>query len=42
VNATNPKGIVFMMAVMPQFIDTHAPLLPQYLAIVATLPSPTR
>ena len=36
VNATNPKGIVFMMAVMPQFIDTTAPLLPQYLAIAAT------
>lgn len=35
-NATNPKGIVFMMAVMPQFIDTTAPLLPQYLAIAAT------
>lgn len=36
VNATNPKGIVFMMAVMPQFIDTQAPLLPQYLVIAAT------
>lgn len=36
VNASNPKGIVFMMAVMPQFIDSHAPLLPQYLAIGAT------
>jgi homoserine/homoserine lactone efflux protein len=36
VNATNPKGIVFMMAVMPQFIDTSAPLLPQYLVIAAT------
>jgi homoserine/homoserine lactone efflux protein len=36
VNATNPKGIVFMMAVMPQFIDTQAPLLPQYLIIAAT------
>ena len=35
-NATNPKGIVFMMAVMPQFIDTTAPLLPQYLVIAAT------
>lgn len=36
VNATNPKGIVFMMAVMPQFIDTSAPLLSQYLVIAAT------
>ena len=25
-----------MMAVMPQFIDTQAPLLPQYLVIAAT------
>ena len=24
VNATNPKGLVFMMAVMPQFIDSQA------------------
>lgn len=37
VNATNPKGIVFMMAVMPQFIDGHAPLWSQYLAIAATM-----
>ena len=36
VNATNPKGIVFMMAVMPQFVDSTAPLLPQYLLIAAT------
>lgn len=25
-NATNPKGIVFMVAVLPQFIDAHRPL----------------
>lgn len=37
VNATNPKGLVFMMAVMPQFIDSASPLLPQYLAIGATM-----
>lgn len=37
VNATNPKGLVFMMAVMPQFIDGHAPLWSQYLAIAATM-----
>ena len=37
VNATNPKGIVFMLAVMPQFIDPHAPQLPQYLICAATL-----
>ena len=37
VNATNPKGIVFMLAVMPQFIDPHAPQLPQYLICTATL-----
>jgi homoserine/homoserine lactone efflux protein len=37
VNATNPKAIVFMLAVMPQFIDPHAPQLPQYLICGATL-----
>lgn len=33
-NATNPKGIIFMVAVLPQFISKDAPLLPQ-LAILA-------
>lgn len=37
VNATNPKGLVFMMAVMPQFIDSQAVLWSQYLAIAATM-----
>lgn len=37
VNATNPKGYVFMLAVMPQFIDTASPLLIQYVVIAATL-----
>ncbi len=37
INATNPKGILFMLAVVPQFIDPTAPLWPQYLVIGATL-----
>jgi homoserine/homoserine lactone efflux protein len=37
VNAVNPKGTVFMLAVLPQFINPQAPLLPQYLVTVATL-----
>ena len=37
VNATNPKGIVFMLAVLPQFIDPAAPQLPQYAICGATL-----
>jgi homoserine/homoserine lactone efflux protein len=36
VNALNPKGTVFLLAVMPQFIDLAQPLLAQYLAIGAT------
>jgi homoserine/homoserine lactone efflux protein len=36
VNALNPKGTVFLLAVLPQFIAAGAPLLPQYLAIGAT------
>lgn len=35
VNATNPKGYVFLLALLPQFIDSARPLLPQYLAIAA-------
>ncbi|WP_396916113.1 homoserine/homoserine lactone efflux protein [Mycolicibacterium sp.] len=36
VNATNPKGLVFFIAVLPQFVVPTAPLLPQYLAIGVT------
>jgi len=35
-NATNPKGIIFMVAVLPQFITHSAPLLPQLLILAAT------
>ncbi|EOD5756609.1 LysE family transporter, partial [Pseudomonas aeruginosa] len=31
VNASNPKAVIFMLAVLPQFIDPHQPLLAQYL-----------
>lgn len=37
VNATNPKGIVFMLAVLPQFIDPAQPQLTQYAICGATL-----
>ncbi|HYJ57123.1 MAG TPA: LysE family transporter [Mycobacterium sp.] len=37
VNASNPKGLLFFLAVMPQFVVPTAPLLPQYLAIAATM-----
>lgn len=36
-NATNPKGIIFMVAVLPQFISGDAPLLPQLLILAATM-----
>jgi homoserine/homoserine lactone efflux protein len=36
-NATNPKGIVFMVAVLPQFISQHSALLPQLLILAATM-----
>lgn len=37
VNATNPKGLVFFLAVLPQFVVPTAPLVPQYLAIGVTM-----
>jgi homoserine/homoserine lactone efflux protein len=36
-NATNPKGIIFMVAVLPQFIAKDAPLLPQLAILGATM-----
>jgi homoserine/homoserine lactone efflux protein len=36
-NATNPKGIIFMVAVLPQFISQQAALLPQLLILGATM-----
>lgn len=36
-NATNPKGIIFMVAVLPQFISHSAPLLPQLAILGATM-----
>ena len=37
INAVNPKGTVFLLAVVPQFLDLHASLTPQYLVIAASL-----
>jgi homoserine/homoserine lactone efflux protein len=37
VNATNPKGLVFFLAVLPQFVVPTQPLLPQYLAVGVTM-----
>lgn len=37
INAVNPKGTVFLLAVVPQFLDLHASLAHQYLVIGATL-----
>ena len=37
INAVNPKGTVFMLAVVPQFLVLSEPLLPQYVLIGATL-----
>ena len=36
VNITNPKGIIFFAAVLPQFIDVARPQLPQYAILAAT------
>ena len=36
-NATNPKGIVFMVAVLPQFLTDTRPLAPQLAVLAATI-----
>jgi homoserine/homoserine lactone efflux protein len=36
VNALNPKGTVFLVALLPQFVDPTQPLLAQYFVIGAT------
>ncbi|MBP0048401.1 LysE family transporter [Marinobacterium sp. AK62] len=37
VNITNPKGLVFLLALIPQFMDPSKPQLPQLVVIGATL-----
>ena len=37
INAVNPKGTVFMLAVVPNFIDLAHPLLQQYVVIALSL-----
>lgn len=37
VNVSNPKALVFMLAVLPQFINPHEALLPQYVMITVTM-----
>lgn len=37
VNVTNPKGTMFLLAVVPQFLDVSRPLTLQYVLIGATL-----
>lgn len=36
-NATNPKGIIFMVAILPQFIHPAQPLLPQLFILGCTM-----
>ncbi|SQF93542.1 lysine exporter protein LysE/YggA [Paucimonas lemoignei] len=37
VNISNPKAMVFILAILPQFIDPQAPLFTQYVIIAATM-----
>lgn len=37
VSASNPKSILFLSAVFPQFIDNAVPLTPQFLVMFATI-----
>lgn len=37
INASNPKAVVFMLAVLPQFLDVSRPLATQYMIIALTM-----
>lgn len=37
INLSNPKGTVFLLAVVPQFVDPAMPLTPQYTLLAASL-----
>jgi homoserine/homoserine lactone efflux protein len=37
VNASNPKAIIFILAVLPQFLDPQQPQWPQYLLMAITM-----
>lgn len=37
VNASNPKAIIFILAVLPQFLDLQQPQLPQYLLMAISM-----
>jgi len=37
VNLTNPKGLIFLLAVLPQFIDPARPQAMQYLILTVTM-----
>ena len=37
INASNPKAIVFILAVLPQFVDPARPLVEQYLILAVTM-----
>lgn len=37
INTMNPKGTVFLLAVVPQFVDPAQPLTAQYAALAGTL-----
>ena len=37
VNVSNPKALVFMLAVLPQFVNPAAPLVSQYLTLGVTM-----
>jgi len=36
ITALNPKGMVFFVAFVPQFVNANSPLLPQFAILVAT------